>query len=162
MYTEFSLGGGARSLPDHSQRWLEDKGAWETPVGDGPLGLREGLVRSAPWMVCCCPDRVCCRKSAPLYLEPCSGERAAEITHYPGLAPSHDQDQKARHSMHRTQQEKRRNRPGFSQQLRGTQPPPAPVPAAALCLCPYHSLCASWPAQECWDDPHLCQLHWLS
>lgn len=72
VYTGFSLGGGARSLPDHSQRWLEDQGAWETPVGEGPPGLREGLARSAPWMVCCCLDRACCRKSAPLYLEPCS------------------------------------------------------------------------------------------
>ncbi|EGW04051.1 hypothetical protein I79_011197 [Cricetulus griseus] len=24
VYTEFSLGGGARSLSDHSRRWLED------------------------------------------------------------------------------------------------------------------------------------------
>lgn len=115
VYTEFSLGGGARSLPDHSQRWLEDKGAWETPVGEGPPWLREGLARSAPWMVCCCLDSACCRKSAPLYLEPCSGERerAAEITHHPGRAPSHNRDQKARQGMHRTQKQKRRNRPGF-------------------------------------------------
>lgn len=104
--TQFSLDGDARSRQDHSQRWLEDQGAWETPVGAGPPGLR-----SAPWMICCCPDSACCRKPAPLYLEPCSGERA-EITHHPGLAPSHYQDQRARHSMHRTQKQKRRNRPG--------------------------------------------------
>lgn len=87
VYTAFSLGGGARSLQDHSQRRLEDEGAWETPLGEeppglgeeppglgeGPPGLGEGLARSAPWRVCCCLDSACRRKSAPLYLEPCSG-----------------------------------------------------------------------------------------
>lgn len=88
VYTGFSLGVGARSLPDHSQRWLEDKRAWETPLGEGPPGLREGLVRSAPWLVCCCLDSACCRISALLYLEPCSGERAAQIAYHPGRAGS--------------------------------------------------------------------------
>lgn len=133
VYTGFSLGGGARTLPDHSQRWLEDKGARETPVGKGPPGLREGLARSAPWMVCCYLDSACCRKSAPLYLEPCSGERAAEITRYPSLAPSHYQDQEARHSMHRMQKQKRRNMPGFEQNHssggRGWQTPPHQHPS---------------------------------
>lgn len=87
--TRLSLGGGARSLPDCSQRRLGDK---------GPSGLKEGLARAAS-LACCCLDSACCRKSAPLYREPCSGERAAERGRYPGLAPWHYQHRKAGHSM---------------------------------------------------------------
>lgn len=131
VYTEFSLGGGARSLPDHSQRWLEDKGAWETPVGEGPPWLREGLSRSAPWMVCCCLDSACCRKSAPLYLEPCSGEREQQRSHITQAG--------LHHTTRIRKQDRactgRRNRRGeigqaSSRSLRGRDPPTRSCPSS--------------------------------
>lgn len=76
-----SHGGGARSRPAHSPQRQGGRGVWVIPEGQGPglaartqeaPQLREGLERSAPSQVGCCPDSACCRKSAPPYLEPCS------------------------------------------------------------------------------------------
>lgn len=114
-----SLGGGARSLPAHSPRQQGDRGVWEIPQGrrpglppqtQGPPRPREEVERAAPSQVCRCRDSAYCRKSAPPYLEPCSAEKAAETTRYPGpgSGPS-SHDQRARQSMHGTRKQKRRN-----------------------------------------------------
>lgn len=85
-----SHGGGARSLPARSFRQQEDKGVRDILEGWGPglpvrtrgaPRLREGLERSAPSRVGCCPDSACCRKSVPPYLEPCSEEKPVEKQH---------------------------------------------------------------------------------
>lgn len=91
LHAGISHGGGARSLPAHSPWQREGRGAWEIPEGQGlgqglPPGIqgaprhREELERRAPPRVGRCPDSVCCRRSAPPYLEPCSEEKAAETT----------------------------------------------------------------------------------
>lgn len=114
-----SRGGGARSLPARSFRQQEDKGVWETLEGRGPglpvrtrgaPQLREGLERSAPSPVGCCPDSACCRKSAPPYLEPCSKEKPVEKQHIsPARAWVIATTTGAHKSMHRAQKQKRRN-----------------------------------------------------
>lgn len=76
-----SRGGGARSLPAHSPWQQEGRGVWEVPEGQGPRlppqtqgspQQREELEMRAPSRAGRCPDSVCCRRSAPPYLEPCS------------------------------------------------------------------------------------------
>lgn len=71
----------ARSLLAHSPWPQEGRGLWKVPEGQG-LWLppwtqgspwrREELKRWAPSRVGRCRDSVCCRRSAPPYLEPCS------------------------------------------------------------------------------------------
>lgn len=76
-----SHGDGARSLTAHSPRQQKGRGGWEFPEGQGPRlpprtqgspRRREELEKWAPSRVGRCPDSVCCRRSVPPYLEPCS------------------------------------------------------------------------------------------
>lgn len=73
--SRLSLGGGARAPAARGPRRDGDRGAGASPGAQG-LGLPR--ARGPPPRVCRLPDSACCRKSAPPYLEPCSGERAAE------------------------------------------------------------------------------------
>lgn len=102
-----SHGDGARSLTAHSPRQQKGRGVWEVPEGQGPRlpprtqgspRRREELERWAPSRVGRCPDSVCCRRSDPPYLEPCSEEKPAETTGQPGQGPGHSHHDRAQHS----------------------------------------------------------------
>lgn len=101
-----SHGDGARSLLAHSpwpqegrglRKVPEGQGLWLPPRIQGSLRWREELKGWAPSRVGRCHDSVCCRRSAPPYLEPCSEEKPAEKTRQPGQGPGHSHHDRAQH-----------------------------------------------------------------